>query len=176
MFRSTRIIWMSTKKFFLKKDKRKKLWEFSIFSLTLSYFHWKILHVKMISVTDRGRYGNWVTHFSRPYLKAFLRAFIGAFWKAFRMMQKKSLKLILFYANLILFHFLIKIRQFLSIMDNFLCLGCQSFRIAREHRSFADVVQAKIKHDDTLHANSTASMRRTSETEGIDVGGDFCDV
>lgn len=52
-------------------------------------------------------------------------------------------------------------------------LGCESFRVAREHGRFPDVVQAQVQHHDALHADAAAGVRWTPEPERLDVGGDL---
>jgi hypothetical protein len=58
----------------------------------------------------------------------------------------------------------------------FSCLRRQTFRVAWEHRSLADIVQAEVQHDDTFHSDAAASVWWTAEAEGFDVCGDFGNV
>lgn len=53
------------------------------------------------------------------------------------------------------------------------CSRRDALWIAWEHRCLADVVQAEVQHDDTLHANAATSVWWTTKPEGFDVCGDF---
>lgn len=56
------------------------------------------------------------------------------------------------------------------------CLGGETFGVAWEHRSLADVIQAQIQHDDTFHSNAATGVRWAAKAESLDVGGDFGNV
>ena len=45
----------------------------------------------------------------------------------------------------------------------------ESFRISWEHGSESDVVQSKEEHSDSLHADASTGVRRTTELERVDV-------
>ena len=49
----------------------------------------------------------------------------------------------------------------------------QSFRIAREHGSETNVVNAEEKHGDALEPDAAAGVRRTAVAKRVDVGGDL---
>jgi hypothetical protein len=51
-------------------------------------------------------------------------------------------------------------------------LRVQSFRVTREHRGLADVVQAKVQHDNTFHTNSTSTVGWCAQLERVYVGAD----
>lgn len=55
-------------------------------------------------------------------------------------------------------------------------LRCNAFWITRKHGHFSYVVEAKIKHNDPFHADSSAGVGRATVSERVNVGLDLFEI